>query len=177
MMIQNGNTNTVTENSPLVITAYHNDVFSQGGVAQQSLKYLCPQNADLIKLLLRDCLKARYTEKELLQLELQRNMDGNHLLECYGFAISEIRLRCKNVWENAIQMPGLIQPISRYSMSIKHREHCNPDEFLYWTFLLIQQDGVENPYPFTLYKMIQTRRLQQYYSKTPQFLQGVHTRV
>lgn len=174
MIIQNGIPNAEVKNSPLVMNTHQNDAFSQGSVIQQSLKYLCPQNADLIKLLLRDCLKAQYTEKELLQLELQRNMGGSCLLDCYGFGISEIRLRCKIVWEKAIQTPGLIQPISRYSMSIKYRGHCDPDEFLYWTFLLIQQDGVENPYPFTLYKMIQTRRLQQYYSVAPPFLQSVY---
>lgn len=81
------------KNSPLVINANHIDAFSQGGVVHQSLKYLCPQNADLIKLLLRDCQKAQYTEKELLQLELQRNMDGNRLLDCYGFANFTIYIR------------------------------------------------------------------------------------
>ena len=171
-MIQNGITNTEVKNSPLVINAYHSDAFSQGSVVQRSLKYLCPQNADLIKLLLRDCLKTQYTEKELLRLELQRNMDGNRLLDCYGFSISEIRLRCQSVWDKVAQTPKATRTISRYRLSERYRKLCDPDEFLYWTFLLVLQDGVENPYPFTLYKMILTRRLHQYYSIAPPFIQN-----
>lgn len=170
MMIQNGITNTEVKNSSLVINAYHNDAFSQGGVVQRSLKYLCPQNADLIKLLLRDCLKTQYTEKELLQLELQRNLDGNRLLNCYGFSVPEIKKRCSCVWESRVHISGTNQTLSRYYYSTKFRRKQNPDEFLYWTFLLLLQGGCENPYPFTLYKMIQSQRLFQYYSIVPLFI-------
>ena len=129
--------------------------------------FLCPENAELIKLLLRDCIDKEYSEKELISLEFNRNMTEGRLLDNYGFSISEIKSRCHHVWEKNANLGRPGKRETRYDMSKKARAVLDPDEFLYWTLLLILHDGLENPYPFTLYKMIASRRLQKYYFIRP----------
>lgn len=154
------------ENSAFLL----NNHLGQGFLIQFVNGLLCPENAELIKLLLRDCSCKEYSEKDLIALELNRNMTEGKLLDNYGFSISEIKSRCKNLWGKSVDPGKMGDKNTRFELSKRTRIVLDPDEFLYWTFLLILHDGIENPYPFTLYKMIAAKRLQKYYSVKPVFI-------
>ena len=145
-------------------------IYGSNLVIRQAIKYLRPENTELIKLLLHEFETTQYTGQELAQLELRRNMTGNQLLACYGFDIQSIRERCSTVWSLLVQSSKSTAPLDRYSWMEKNCSTNDSDEFLYWTFILIQHDNIENPYPFTLFKMLQSRRLNKYCARKTAFM-------
>ena len=116
-------------------------IYGSNPVLHQTINSLCPENTELVKLLLHEFEAKQYTGWELAQLELHRNMSDNQLLACYGFDIQAIRERCSSVWSSNVHNPSFTPQIDRFSWMKRNCNTYDSDEFLYWTFILIQYDN------------------------------------
>ena len=90
-------------------------IYGSNPVLHQTINSLCPENTELVKLLLHEFETKQYTGWELAQLELHRNMSDNQLLACYGFDIQAIRERCSSVWSSNVHNPSFTPQIDRFS--------------------------------------------------------------